>query len=63
MNVWPTCTMCMRGASRSQKKISDPQNFSYSWLWTTMCVLGTDPSPLQEQQAFLNSKPPLQPHN
>jgi hypothetical protein len=37
-------------------------NGSYSWLWTIMCVLRTEPRfPLQEQQMLLISGPSLQP--
>jgi hypothetical protein len=51
------------GACEFRRRHWIPWNWSCRWLWATMCVLGTEPDPLQEQGVFLTSKPSIHHHH
>ena len=53
--------VCMPSAGEGQKQRWISWNWSYRWLWATMCVLVTKSGPLKEQLVLSVAVPSLQP--
>lgn len=47
--VW---VQCVSGAHKSQKRVLDPQDYSYTWLWIISWLLETKPGPPARTSAF-----------
>lgn len=53
--VYHTSTGTCRAQKGIPKRPSDSLKWSYTSLWATMCVLGTEPGPLQKQPVPLTT--------
>jgi hypothetical protein len=51
------CTVCMPGASRGQKKVSDPVEPVMDACKTSCCCWEPNLGSLQEQQVLLTAEP------